>query len=40
MIDLSDEAAAFTIVNGGTVYVLPPEALIDLPSLPVALLRY
>lgn len=39
-VDLIDEAAAQTILNGGTVYVLSPEALPDLPAIPAAMLRY
>ena len=39
-VDLIDEAAAHTILNGGTVYVLPTDPPPDLPALPVALLRY
>ncbi|MHB8628416.1 MAG: baeRF3 domain-containing protein [Aggregatilineales bacterium] len=38
--DLIDEAAAQTILNGGTVYALPPEAVPELPALPAAMLRY
>jgi hypothetical protein len=38
--DLIDEAAAQTILNGGTVYVLPPEELPDLPAIPATMVRY
>ncbi len=38
--DLIDEAAAQTIVNGGTVYVLRPEEIPGLPAIPSAMLRY
>ena len=39
-VDLIDEAAAQTVVNGGTVYVLPPEVSAQLPTIPAAILRY
>ena len=34
------EAAAQTILHGGTVYVFPSEAVPDLPGIPAAILRY
>jgi|SRR5579859_5893495 len=38
--DLIDEAAAQTILHGGTVYVFPAAAVPDLPAIPAAILRY
>lgn len=38
--DVVDEAAAQTILNGGTVYVLPPDGLANLDKMPVAIMRY
>jgi hypothetical protein len=38
--DLINEATAQTIINGGTVYILEPEALPDLLTMPAATLRY